>query len=269
MSPPAISAPPDPATEVDARSGTLSRPLVLALLGLCLIVLAIFVWAIFGRAPYTVSGFGYISPQGGYTEVGAEVTGLVESVRVSPGQQVRQGEELARVTLDDGAGAVQSLNSPVDGVVVSVVAQPGRMTAAGDPMVYLQADGDPLVVKGFVPATLAETIQEGMPIEISPADAPRRAQYGVMLGTVSSLSPIPVTPERLAFVVGGNQSLVDYFLSTGPVIEVTGELTPDPSTPSGYAWSIGQGPDVEIQAGTLSEVTVVVRDTPVIGWFAQ
>ncbi|MFM1965209.1 MAG: hypothetical protein RL134_934 [Actinomycetota bacterium] len=269
MSQPTISAPPDPATEVDARSGRVGRPLVLALIGLCLIVLAIFVWAVFGRAPYTVTGFGYIAPEGGYTEVGAEVAGLVESIPVSPGQQVRQGEELVRVTLDDGSGTVQSLGSPVDGLVVAVVAQPGRTTAVGDPLVYLQADGEPLVVKGFVPATLAETIQEGMPIEISPADAPRRAQYGVMLGRVSSLSPIPVTPERLSFVVGDNQSLVDYFLSAGPVIEVTGELTSDPSTPSGYAWSLGEGPDVDIQAGTLSEVTVVVRDTPVIGWFAQ
>jgi HlyD family secretion protein len=90
-----------------------------------------------------------------------------------------------------------------------------------------------------------------------------------MLASVSTLSPSPVTPERVAFIVGGNESLVDYFLGSGPVIEVTADLQEDPSTPSGYAWSIGQGPDVEIRAGTLSEVTVVVRDTPVIGWFAQ
>ena len=75
--------------------------------------------------------------------------------------------------------------------------------------------------------------------------------------------------ERVAFIVGGNTSLVDYFLGSGPALEATVELQQDPSTPSGYAWSIGQGPDVEIQAGTLSEVTVVVRDTPVIGWFTQ
>ncbi len=52
-------------------------------------------------------------------------------------------------------------------------------------------------------------------------------------------------------------------------IEVTIEMRQDPSTPSGYAWSIGQGPDIEVRAGTLSEATVMVRDTPVIGWFTQ
>ena len=266
---PTVSAPADPAAEVDSRSGGVSRPLVFALVGLVLLVAAIFVWAIFGRAPQTVTGFGYVVPEGGYTEVGSPSAGLVDVVNVTPGQRVTAGEELVRVNLDDGNDAVETLRSPVDGVVVEVVALPGRVTEPGDPMVYLQADGAPLEVKGFIPATLAETIQVGMPVQVSPADAPRRAQYGVLLGTVVTMSPSPVTRERVGFVVGGNESLVDYFLGSGPVIEVTAQLQEDPSTPSGYAWSIGQGPDVEIRAGTLSEVTVVVRDTPVIGWFAQ
>jgi len=73
----------------------------------------------------------------------------------------------------------------------------------------------------------------------------------------------------VGLLVGVDQPLGDYFLGSGPVIEVTAQLQEDQSTPSGYPWSIGQGPDVEIRAGTLSEVTVVVRDTPVFGWFAQ
>jgi multidrug efflux pump subunit AcrA (membrane-fusion protein) len=269
MSQPTIRATPDPAAEVDARDGAVSRPLVLALAGLVLLVAAIVVWALFGRAPQTVTGFGYVVPEGGYVEVGAMTQGLVDSVDATPGQHVSAGEVLVRVNLDDGDGSIETLTSPVDGVVVEVVALPGRVTEPGDPMVYLQADAVPLVVKGFIPATAAATVQVGMPVEVSPADAPRRAQYGVILGTVTTVSPSPVTPERVAYVVGGNESVVDYFLGSGPVIEVTAELKEDPSSPSGYEWSIGQGPDVEIRAGTLSEVTVVVRETPVIGWFTQ
>jgi multidrug efflux pump subunit AcrA (membrane-fusion protein) len=269
MSQPTISAPPDPAAEVDARDGSVSRPLVLALAGLCFLVVAILIWVVFGRAPETVTGFGYIVPAGGYTEVGSTEAGVVQSVAVTPGQQVRVGEELVRLTLSDGTDSIESLRSPVDGIVTQVLAIPGRITVPGESLVYLQPDGAPLVVKGFVPATLAATIKVGMPVEVAPADAPRRAQYGVILGTVTAVSPTPVTPERISFVVGGNQSLVDYILSAGPVIEATGVLTQDPSTPSGYAWSIGEGPDITIKAGTVSEVTVVTRDTPVIGWFTQ
>ncbi len=79
-----VESPTDPAAAVDARGASLGRPLVIALVGLCLVVVAILVWAIFGRAPQTVSGFGYVVPQGGYTEVGTKAAGLVESVKVEP-----------------------------------------------------------------------------------------------------------------------------------------------------------------------------------------
>lgn len=264
-----VQAPADPAAAVEARQGSVGRPLILALVALCLIVVGVFIWAIFGRAPQTVTGFGYVVPEGGYTEVGTRAAGLVDSVSVNAGQRVRVGEELVRVNLADGNSDVETLVSPVDGLVSEVVALPGRVTKPGDPMVFLQPDDAALVVKGFIPATSAGTIRVGMPAEITPADAPRRAQYGVILGTVTALSPTPATAERISFIVGGNSSLVDYFLSAGPVIEATVELKLDPSTPSGYAWSIGQGPDLEVRAGTLSEVTVELRDTPVIGWFTQ
>ena len=264
-----VDAPPDPAAAVDARASVASRPLVIALVALCLLVAAVFAWATFGRAPQTVTGFGYIVPDGGFTEVGTTVSGLVESVKVEPGQRVRTGEELVRVVSEGNESISESVVSPAEGVVVEVVALPGRVTDPGDPMVYLQPDGAPLVVKGFIAATSSETITVGMPASVSPADAPRKAQYGVILGQVSAISPTPATAQRISFIVGGNASLVDYFLSEGPVIEVTIEMRQDPSTPSGYAWSIGQGPDIEVRAGTLSEATVMVRDTPVIGWFTQ
>ena len=264
-----VEAPADPAAAVERRGASIGRPLVIALVGLCLIVGAIGMWAVFGRAPQTVSGFGYVVPEQGFTEVGTTVGGLVESVLVGPGQRVTEGQELLRVDVSYGDDDVQSIVSPVDGIVTEVTALPGRITDPGDPLVYLQPADAKLEIKGFIPATAAAMIRPGMAAEVSPADAPRRAQYGVMLGTVTELIATPAPAERIAFIVGGNSTLVDYFLKSGPVIEATVELQQDPSTPSGYAWSIGQGPDVEITAGALSEVTVVVRDTPVIGWFAE
>lgn len=264
-----IQAPPDPAAAVDERAAPVGRPLAIALVGLCVVVVGILVWTFFGRVPQTVSGLGYVVPVGGYTEVGTQVDGLVSSVEVEPGQSVRAGEEVVRVAAADGGSAVESILSPVDGTVIEVVALPGRITDPGDPMLYLQPTGAPLLVKGFVSTSEAETIRVGMPALVSPADAPRSAQYGAILGTVTALTPTPVTPERALFIVGGNSSLVDYFLGQGPVIEATVELQLDPSTPSGYAWSVGQGPDIQIRAGTLSRVTLVVRDAPVVSWFSQ
>ena len=262
-----IEAPPDPAAVVDQRTSPVGRPLRITLVGLSLVVVAIVVWAFFGRVPQTVSGSGYVVPAQGFTEVGTAANGLVDIVDVQPGQRVSQGEKLMRVSIK--GGGIEWIVSPVDAIVSEVVALPGRITESGDPMVYLQPIAAPLVVKAFILATDAYTIREGIPAAVSPADAPRAAQYGVIRGTVTALSPTPVTAERISYIVGGNASLVDYFLASGPVIEVTVALQQDPSTPSGYDWSVGQGPDVEINAGTLSEVTVVVRDSAIVGWFRQ
>ena len=260
-----IQAPPDPAAVVDQRTSPVGRPLLVALVGLSLVVVAIVVWALFGRVPQTVAGPGYVVPAQGFTEVGTTMAGLVETVNVQPGQRVSQGEELVRVIVADGD--LESIVSPLDAIVSEVEALPGRITEAGDPMLYLQPVDAPLLVKAFIPATEAFSIGVGAPAAVSPADAPRAAQYGVIRGSVTAKSPTPVSADRISYIVGGNTSLVDYFLASGPVLEVTVELEQDPSTPSGYSWSIGQGPDVEIDAGSLSEVTVLLRDSPVLGWF--
>jgi multidrug efflux pump subunit AcrA (membrane-fusion protein) len=260
-----IQAPPDPAAVVDQRTSPVGRPLLVALVGLSLVVVAIVVWALFGRVPQTVAGPGYVVPAQGFTEVGTTMAGLVETVNVQPGQRVSQGEELVRVIIADGD--LESIVSPLDAIVSEVEALPGRITEAGDPMLYLQPVDAPLLVKAFIPATEAFSIGVGAPAAVSPADAPRAAQYGVIRGSVTAMSPTPVSADRISYIVGGNTSLVDYFLASGPVLEVTVELEQDPSTPSGYSWSIGQGPDVEIDAGSLSEVTVLLRDSPVLGWF--
>lgn len=121
----------------------MGRPLAIALVGLSFIVLGILAWTFFGRAPQTVSGFGYVVPAGGYTEIGTQVNGLVASVEVEPGQGVREGEELVRVDTEISGGASESILSPVDGTVIEVVALPGRITEPGDPMLYLQPLGSP------------------------------------------------------------------------------------------------------------------------------
>lgn len=259
-----IQAPPDPAAVVDQRTSPVGRPLRITLVGLSLVVVAIVVWAFFGRVPQTVSGSGYIVPAQGFTEVGTTVGGLVESVDVQPGDRVSQGEKLLRVNIT--GGGIEWIVSPVDAIVTEVVALPGRITEPGDPMMYLQPVDAALKVKAFILATDASAIGIGAPAAVSPANAPRAAQYGVIRGSVTAMSPTPVSAERIRFIVGGNASLVDYFLKSGPVIEVTVDLQQDPSTPSGYRWSIGQGPDVEINAGSLSQVNVLLRDSPVLGW---
>ena len=77
-----IEGPIDPAAAVNEYDKPLSRPLVVSLIGLIVLVAAVLVWAVFGRAPQTVSALGYVLPAGGYTEVGTTLSGVVNGVDV-------------------------------------------------------------------------------------------------------------------------------------------------------------------------------------------
>ncbi len=58
-----------------------------------------------------------------------------------------------------------------------------------------------------------------------------------------------------------NDQLVDSFIQEagGAPIAVRAELITDGSTPSGYRWSSGKGPDVNLTSGTRCAGAVITR----------
>ena len=58
-----------------------------------------------------------------------------------------------------------------------------------------------------------------------------------------------------------HEQLVQTFLAEtgGSPIAFRAALVADPSTPSGYAWSSGLGPDLELSSGTSCAGFVTVR----------
>jgi len=118
-------------------------------------------------------------------------------------------------------------------------------------------DGERAVT--FLPAGSGNTVQIGMDARVALAAYPQ-SQFGTIDGTVASVSTLPVTTERLEVVLGGNDSLVRYFVDQGPLIEVTVALDPDPTSATGYEWTIGTGPDRPIPVGSLGEASVILAD---------
>ena len=62
----------------------------------------------------------------------------------------------------------------------------------------------------------------------------------------------------------GDDTLVQSFLSQGPVVEVTCSLAEDSDTVSGYAWSSKKGKDVYLADGTMLEASIITeRKAPI------
>jgi HlyD family secretion protein len=186
---------------------------------------------------------------------------VVEAVNVVPGDEVTAGQVLATVV--NRNGRTFEVWAPVAGEVVYVYARPGRQTELGEPLAILQPDST-RIARAFIPADKAETITEGMSAWVSPNSAPR-GQYGFIEGVVESVAPAPTTREHLLAVLGDNAALADYLLSNGPVQEITVSLN-IADTPSGYAWTIGDGPPFPIASSTLALVAVVKSQRSVASW---
>ncbi len=256
----------DPTAEVAGRLPITDRPSWIMLFGIILLVLTGVAWAVWGDTPDAVTGPGMVVPEQGFMEVGAALQGTVTSVEVSPGQIVAAGAVVAHLrSLKDEPITV---TSPVAGTVATVLVRAGGVTDRGTPLLTVEPSGSPAVVVAYVPAGPGKRIRPGMAARVSLSSAPR-SQFGTLEGRVKAVSPVPVSPERVTLIVGGNISLADYFLTGGPILEVTVALTPDPTTPSGYRWTTGEGPPTAVTPGTLAEVAVVVSEAAPVQQFVK
>ena len=197
--------------------------------------------------------------------------------------QVKQidtrGAALSRQVMDDGAVRRNQIDqlrrtiaidefqlwrngniySQYSGRVAEVLAAPGEVLPAGGRLLTLEAEqGDNgLISISYFPVRDGKKIQAGMPIQVTP-DTVERERFGGMLGTVVSVSPIPVTKDGAKSVLG-NPELVTSLMPEGAYIEVRARLETDADTISGYRWSSSQGPPIQITSGLTHSTRVTIE----------
>lgn len=161
---------------------------------------------------------------------------------------LRRDYERDREVLANTAGTVAELgvdlNDPVASgqFIARVLLQDARQAA--------------LTVVAYVPAKDGKRIEAEMPVRVAPSTI-KPERDGYIRGTVTRVAELPASREGMLRRLK-NAVLVDEILRTGTAFEVEVQLQADPATPSGYAWTSGEGPDIRIEAGTLARVEVVV-----------
>ena len=243
--------------QADHRMAATTPLAWVSLIALFALVSAAVVWSIFGRAPEIVQGQGLIMPPSGTVEIGVPFDGVVESVGIDVGASVREGQVVAVVLGSDGVR--REITSSVSGVVTEVYVRRGMYDRNGEALALIEPPNDELVVTAYIDAADGKSVDPGMKVYISPSSAPA-AQYGSMLGHVRSVSASPVDQKRLELMVGRNPALIQRLTGSGAVVEVQITLDPDPSTPTGFDWTSGMGPEYPITSGTLSKVQIVTQD---------
>jgi biotin carboxyl carrier protein len=154
-----------------------------------------------------------------------------------------------------------TLRSQQDGRVVEVRAMVGDHASAGKPIVVVERTGEHTGLEAllYFDSHVGKGLRPGMTIEIVPSVV-RKERSGVLLGRVRAVEQYPSTRIGMMGALH-NEQLVDAFLQAagGAPIAVRAEILTDPSTPSGYHWSSGAGPEVTLTSGTQCTGAVITR----------
>jgi multidrug resistance efflux pump len=125
-----------------------------------------------------------------------ERDGAVRLAELALKQEAKRGE-LATARLALAALELErrsaDLVAPVGGVVTTTPVKVGDVLSAGKPVVEI-ADGDGFRFEATLPTADVGEIRPGMPVQIK-LDAYDYQRYGVLTGTVESISPDAVVPE--------------------------------------------------------------------------
>lgn len=147
--------------------------------------------------------------------------------------------------------------APADGRVNEIKLTEGVVVATGQPVVGIESLGNRLQAVVFIPTEHGKKVSPGMVARIAPAPV-KKEEDGTLLGKVVRVTPFPATRQGIAAVVQ-NDTLVDGFAKKGAPYEARIDLLVA-DTASGYAWSSGRGPDLELTSGTTLEVAIAIKE---------
>lgn len=288
--------------QLDQRIQVTSPKAWLALVAIGLILMSGVVWGLFGSIPTKVQGQGILLKNGGVFSLQHHVSGRVSDIRVKVGQEVRQGDVIARIEQPELVAQINDILkkqanlkesgqeeepaylsieeeieilrselvyrtqivSEIDGQILELNMSKGSIVQPGYTLATLEQYGDTVKLEAivYVPAEQGGLLRPGMECQISPTSVSKE-EYGYLLGRVNSVAEYPATAQSMKQTLG-NENLVAFLAGQGAPLLVKIDLVPDNSTESGYRWSSPLGPPMSFQSGTIITTEIITqREKPI------
>jgi HlyD family secretion protein len=156
----------------------------------------------------------------------------------------------------------KNIYSPVSGVILEWFIHPNKYVAAGDLIARLEihtTEKSRQVFYGYLPVEIGRKVRLNAEVAIELTTV-KQQEYGAILGNIISISPYAISPESLTRLIN-NPALIQHFMQQhAAVIEVVIEPQLDPSTISGYRWTSGEGPPIQLTSGTLCTFKGLVEE---------
>jgi multidrug efflux pump subunit AcrA (membrane-fusion protein) len=233
----------------------------LAALALAVVVGGLVAYAVAGEIPRRVEADGVLASRGGIIEVQSRAAGEVQEMLVEIGDEVAPDTPIARV--ENAAGEEEEVLAGSHGKVLELRTATGRVLEPGSEVITIAGEpGEkPTGAYLFVDQDDAAEVAPGMQVDVDVSTAPSQ-DYGVVRGEIESVSGTPISPQEMDVLLS-NDGLVKQFSESGPPILATVALH-RADTPSGLAWSTGDGPESALVPGTIVAADVQQGEQPVL-----
>ena len=211
----------------------------------------------------TLAGLGAISIDD-LAQRQQELSSLEDSLAARDGQREQQiKQQQARIDArNEEINRIAQIRAPIQGCVIDRNVQRGEVVQPGSTLFTLDAGTKETNLESlafFKPGD-GKRLKAGQRVRITPSST-KQQRHGGIEGEVISIRRLPVNDQALVKRLG-LESLLDVVRTEpkAPLIEVKTSMKLDPSTVSGYDWGGGPGPEIEITAGTPTEVRVLVEE---------
>lgn len=189
----------------------------------------------------------------------------------------RVAEARRRVTaLEERLDWMGAIRSPFDGRVVEAKANVGQVVQPGTAILTVERTPNrtlagtvdakaPLVptVVAYVRAADGKKLSPGMPVEISPATT-RREEHGFLRGRVTEVGEMPASSDGMMRTLQNDRLVQNFVAELGTPFAVSVALDTDPAAPARPLWSSYRTTPPPLASGTLADVRVTVRSTPLL-----
>ncbi|MFC3230997.1 HlyD family efflux transporter periplasmic adaptor subunit [Marinibaculum pumilum] len=158
--------------------------------------------------------------------------------------------------------ALQRVDAPVAGRVEELRVAVGQAVGPATVLATLVAGASRLAAPemlAFLSTADAPRVRAGMAARVSPITVPDAA-YGAIPGTVTEVSDLPVSRAEIAALLQDDDRAARLTVAGDPYLARI-RLQADDGTPSGFAWTAGDGPPWPIGLGIAAAAEVVVAET--------
>jgi len=214
------------------------------------------IWMVAGSVPQRVAGFGELQTDQGLYDVSAQSSGQIDSISVTIGTTVKQGDLLLRLKQPDNA----EIRAGADGQVIQINVDPGDVVNNAQSLIVIErkSAADHLMLDLYIPVSAHDHITPGMMVDIDPYIVDKNL-HGWLIGKVVEVDDFVASRDTIMADLE-NRTLLNMVLHNGAVYRIRVKPIVDHSTASGYRWSNGKGPPFRLHAGNISTAFVHIRD---------